>query len=51
MEKVLKLAWLGLNPLFDPLIKAIGGSGVIFASEAYLKVLNPAEWPLFTELR
>ena len=25
------------------LIKAIGGSGVIFVSEAYLKVLNPAE--------
>ena len=32
-------------------LKAIGGSGVIFTSEAYLKVLNPAEWPLFTELR
>ena len=25
------------------LIKAIGGSRVIFASEAYLQVLNPAE--------
>ena len=25
------------------MVKAIGGSRVIFASEAYLKVLNPAE--------
>ena len=31
--------------------KAIGGVQVIFASEAYLKVLNPAERPLFTELK
>ena len=31
--------------------KAIGGFGVIFASEAYSKVLNPVEWTLFTKLR
>ena len=32
-------------------LKAIGGSGVIFVSESYFKVLNPTEWTLFTEFR
>ena len=35
---------------FSSYFKAIGGYGVIFASKAYLKVLNPVEWTLFTEL-
>ena len=39
------------RPLFVFIKTVGGGSGVIFASETYLKVLNPAEWKLFTELR
>ena len=43
-ENVQKPQFFPLNPR----IKAIGGSGVMFASEAYLKVISPFNhfvWP------